>query len=200
MGLTLEEKYNLLCERERSGGFFVARSVIHKPEVSLWMILIPVLFVFHAMQIQKYKSGVKSFAENFIRTRIKALDFALEAIQAEKSPEIDVPTCFPSLDRGNEALRRVCEKQVEEIRILFRHYRALLWAEGNNFETLLKRAYGDEGKYRAFLNTLEKAEDEVNRHVTKQFQTNEAAKEVMQKIVRTLQNLRKEELEIFKTR
>lgn len=198
MDLTLEEKYDLLRERERTRALLVARSVIQRPEISLWMILLPILFIFHAMQIQKYKNGLHAFAENFVRTKFKALDFALEAVQEKKSPDIDVASCFPSLDAGNEVMRRVCEKQVEEIRVLFRHYRALLRAGGADFESLLKNAYEDAGKYRVFLNDLEKAEEEVNRHVTRHFQTSEAALEVMKKMNLTLRALRKEDLDIFR--
>lgn len=195
--MTLDEKYALLREKERTTAFLVARAVIRRPEVSLWMILLPVLFVFHAMNIQKYKNGLHAFIENFIRVKIKALDFALDAVQEKKSPKMDLETCFPSLDAEDEIVKAVCEKQMQEIRIACGHYTLLLNAEGEDFESLLKNAYGDSGRYRAFLDSIERAEEEVGRYVTRHFQTGEAALEVMDKMARTLHALREEDLKIF---
>lgn len=194
----IEEKYDILKEKERVRAFALARSVIQRPEISLWMILLPILFIFHAFQIQKYKNGMQAFADNIVRTKFRALDFAKETLIEKKAPEMDVESCFPALDMKDEVMRRVCEKQTEEIRILYRHYRALLEAEGSDYESLLKNVYTDSGKYLVFLNSLEKAEEEVNKYVVRHFQTSDAALEVMKKMAKSLHDLRKGDLEVFR--
>ncbi|MCW7755259.1 NF038143 family protein [Desulfobotulus sp. H1] len=195
---SFEENYELILSRERRNAYVLAKELISKPEASVWMVLLPILFVHHAFSIQRYKKNIHGFADNFIKTRKKALDLAFGSLTTGENVVINLETCFPSLEMSAEKEKKVCEKQLEEIRILVRHYKELLGAKGKTYEVLVKNAYGTSGKFKEFLNQLEMAEKEVRRYVTKVFQTTDAAREVSKKIDKAEERIReKEAKEIF---
>jgi hypothetical protein len=194
--LSLEEKYALILAKERQMAYGLAKQLIPKPETSVWMIFLPVLFVHHAFNIQRYKKSIHGFADNYTKTRKKALDLALVAMEEGRGVQIDLETCFPSLELGDEKDRKICEKQLGEIRVLFHHYKRLFEVRGKTWQNLVKEAYGEAGKYRAFLNELAKAEKEVTRYVTRTLQTSDAAREVAGKMEKIADHLREEDVRV----
>ena len=51
MTLSLKDKYDLIHAHEVRFAYNLAKEVVKKPEVSVWMILIPVLFVHHMFRV-----------------------------------------------------------------------------------------------------------------------------------------------------
>ena len=83
-----QEKYRSILENEKMLTSHVAGEVIDKPLLSLWMIMIPVFFVFYYFQFKRYKNGLTNFKHDFLRTRKRVLDAVHKAI-ADKS-DIDM--------------------------------------------------------------------------------------------------------------
>ena len=88
MDATEDKKY-LIYQEERKFAFAVASHVIDKPQLSLWMILIPVIFVYHFYRLKKYADGRKEFAHNFMITRERALNETEAAIESDRKPDLD---------------------------------------------------------------------------------------------------------------
>ncbi|WP_222427642.1 NF038143 family protein [Desulfobotulus alkaliphilus] len=198
MALTLEEKHEMILAAERRKAYALARELIQKPEASVWMILIPILFIHHAFNIQRYKKSIHGFAENYIKTRQKALELAFYSMKEEKGIAINLENCFPSVEMHEEKEVRLCEKQLEEIRLFFHHYKLLMEARGKSYETMVRAAYGEAGRLKAFYNALEKAEKEVIRYVNRSFQTSEAALDVTKRMQKIVSGIRDKEVkEIF---
>ena len=63
--------------------------MLEKPKVSFWMVLIPILFVYFIYRMQTFKSGRMKFDEEFMTTRRRAMDAALDAVEASGRPDID---------------------------------------------------------------------------------------------------------------
>jgi len=60
-GAEMQEKYSSILENEKDLTSYVAGRVIEKPQPALWMIVIPVFFVFFFFQFKRYKDGLKNF-------------------------------------------------------------------------------------------------------------------------------------------
>ncbi|MCJ7830466.1 MAG: NF038143 family protein, partial [Desulfobacterales bacterium] len=76
---TPREKSLLVLQEERLFAAALAAQVIGKPQLSIWMILIPIIFVFFFFRFQKYVAGKKTFADNYLTSRQQALEEALAA-------------------------------------------------------------------------------------------------------------------------
>ncbi|WP_028573720.1 NF038143 family protein [Desulfonatronovibrio hydrogenovorans] len=182
MSLTLDEKHDLILNQEKIFAYSLAKEMINKPAASVWMILLPILFVYHMFNIQKYKNSIHDFANNYLNTKTRALALALEQQKTGEKKELSLEVCFPQVDSANDKEVRVCQKQLKEIEVLFEHYAKLLGGRGKTYESLLKSGYSRGGDYRLFLNRLAEAENEVNRYVLKHFQTTDRAKEITRKM------------------
>lgn len=193
MALTLEEKYDLIVNQEKLFAYSVAKELINKPETSVWMILIPFLFVYHMFNIQKYKKSIHDFAANFMNTKNKALEMALKELESSQKAEITLEKCFPQVDSANDKEMRVCQKQLKEIEIMHAHYLKLLQARGKTYESLVKDAYSRGGDFRVFLNSLTSAENDVNKYVLKVYQTTDQAKEITKKMEDIVYNFREQD-------
>lgn len=75
----MTQKRDLILAEERQFASRVSEQVIDKPQLAVWMILIPVFFVFYFWQLKRYAGGRKTFAEKFLITRSRTLDEALRA-------------------------------------------------------------------------------------------------------------------------
>jgi hypothetical protein len=193
---SLDEKYQLIRDREELFAFELAKKVIEKPKASVWLIFLPLLFVFYAQRIQKYKSSVQSFAKGFMATKIIALDAALEETRTGTFARETIAARFPGPDPEEKKAMR--QKQFEEVDILKQHYLLLLQATGSSYPALMKDAYGTSGDYRSFLNRLFRAEEEVNQAVLQSLQPTDEAREVVGRMEKISELLREEEIkEIF---
>ncbi len=191
-----EEKYQLILDAERQLAYVLAKGLIDKPKVSVWLILMPILFVYYAHKIQTYKKGVHAFAEGFLKTKTEALNAALQEVTSqESSGEFLDRVTFTEPNPGDpEKTRRVRIKQRGEMDLLVEHYAIMLKSDGTDYETLLRNAYEHGGAYRVFLNRLTKAEEEVNRAVLEAFHPNEEAKDIVDKMETMVRKLRENQL------
>lgn len=148
----LEEKKGWIIAQERRLAAFVARQVIEKPELSIWMILIPIIFIYFFYQLNKVANGRKEFVHNFMITRQRALEAALEGLETGQAPDPD------QLCRMSSSPEPTYGKYAAWLNVLLEHYERLLQAEGDSVEELIRSVYGTRSNYLLFLHQLHRAE------------------------------------------
>jgi hypothetical protein len=148
----LDHKKEIILQRELIFANTVGESLFEKPVISFWMIVIPLLFLYFIYRMQQYKSGRLKFDEEFMVTRRRAMDSALNGLTAGgvSNTEAALP------DAGlPEALRPA---YIAWLKILTGYYEDLLSADGDSFAALVRSAYGNKTNYLLVLNRLTSAE------------------------------------------
>jgi len=192
-----EQSYKMIWNQENQFAYRVAKQVLDKPKISVWLILIPILFLYYAHKIQQYKAGVHGFSKGLMRTKILALDSAQEEMATGKKDE-EYKEAFVSKDLENSPnVMRVRDKQIAEVEVLKTHYARLLREQGSSYQALIKKAYKTGGEYRLFLNQLAKAEGEVHDAVLRAYHPTDEAQAVTKKMQSVTFALREEEIRIF---
>lgn len=190
----LQQTYDLIWNQENQFAYAVAKQVLEKPKISVWLILMPILFLYYAHKIQQYKAGVHGFGKGLARSKILALDSALEEVKTGKKDESYNET-FVSKELGNSPnVMRVRDMQVAEVELLKAHYQKLLRERGASYQAVIKKAYKTGGEYRFFLNKLAKAEEDVHDAVLRAYHPTEQAQSVTRKMQKIIHALREEEV------
>lgn len=154
--LTLTHKRDLILVEEKRFAAQVSSKVIDKPRLDVWMILIPVFFIFYFWQLRRYEKGRKTFADNFLTTRKRALDEALRSAETGQGPNLEKilqASDIPADTRKN--YRRW-------VALLVEHYRDLILAQGSSYPALVKSTYQTRTNYLLFLNRLNQVEREFD--------------------------------------
>lgn len=141
---------------ERQFAFKLAGHVLEKPKMNVWMILIPIIIVYHMFRFQKYVDGKKKFTSNYMKSREQALESACSLVADGKAKDVNSITehiPLPPEARGpyNHLLS-----------VLVDHYVDLLRAEGEGIDSLLRRAYRSRTDFLLFFNQLSQAEKRLN--------------------------------------
>lgn len=193
MEANLDLSRELILAHERRFAGQVAGEVVDKPVLTLWMILIPVFFVFYFYQLKRYKNGLRDFSENFLVARKRTLDAVWEAAVSETSADLgrvvelsDVPT------EAEDQYRAWVE-------LLADHYSFLIRASGGTYGELVKAAYKKKSNYLKILRNLNQVEADLNNAVAPLLpgdeQTIETVIKSMQESVKRLR--RNQSIEIF---
>jgi hypothetical protein len=182
----LERKKELILEREVAFSYQIGAAVLEKPKVSVWMVLIPILFLHFFYQMQRHKSGFVKFAQDFMITRRLVMDLAVEALEKDAVPDIDQVVRQSSLP---DDLKIPYESWV---RVLVEYYTDLLTAEGSNFESLVQSAYSSQTNYLLALNRLSMAEKEFYSGLKIQMTDTEGSRPIIEAIEERSQSLRRE--------
>ena len=152
-----EEKAAFIIAQEEVFAHTLALKVLDRPKLSIWMILIPVIFVYFFYRYQRFSSGRKAFCENYLVSRKRALNEALEVIRTGRKPDIN------ALARQSSLPQEVREKNTEVLAVLVDHYIDLLHADGEDFPALVRSAYKTRTNFLLFVNQLNQAEKALNR-------------------------------------
>jgi hypothetical protein len=159
----VDEKYRLILKREQEFARYIALRVIEKPKLSVWMILIPIIFVQYFYSYKRFQSGMEGFAREFIYTRKVAMEAALSAIREGLGKEDAISGSDYQKNAGlSEKALIMHENQLREIALLFDHYEKLLRAEGDTYDSLVRHAYTDGTAYRLFLDQIREVEKVTN--------------------------------------
>jgi plasmid maintenance system killer protein len=170
----LDTKYENILAQENTVAKAVARSVIGVNSVTVWDVLIPIVFVFNVL---KFKRAREIFALNFLFTKKLALQGAFDMIKTSQSRE-DALTQIRN--RTSEILAsdkkgiysiKIRQKQMREMELLLDHYFRLLNAEGKDYVSMVKHAYRTRQNFAAFVKELEGIEKEVNRAASQTVKT-----------------------------
>lgn len=153
---TVREKSSLILDHEQRFAGTLAVKVLNKPKLNIWMVLIPVLFVFHMYEWQRYKEGRKAFAANYLVTKKRALDEAVAVV--EDGRKADPAALTAQSDLPAEARQKLAELYA----VLVEHYEDLLRSDGDDFEALVRSTYKSRTNYLLFLNRLHNTEKALN--------------------------------------
>jgi len=153
----IEENYSLILAEIRRFALMLGAKVVPKPKVSMWMILIPILFIFYIYDMQKYKKGRSGFAEHYANTPERALVEAVAVLREGRPHDIAAIVAQSDLPaEGRAFLSDIYAALVE-------HYVSLLEAEGPDWATLIRHVYGNKTNYLLFLNRLNQLEKQLNQ-------------------------------------
>lgn len=132
----------------------MAKVLIPKPKVTVWMVMLPLLFLFFLQDLKKYKVGIGNFVEGFLKNKKAALGLAMGAVHEGASLAAKLADfaaeAWPLPADQNE----LYEKQRREIACLMQHYQRLLTGSGKTYAALIKNAYRSGPEYQVFLDTL----------------------------------------------
>jgi hypothetical protein len=166
MSAELRKKYNQIYNYERFIGNSVALRVIKAKPIGVWEFLIPVVFILHFM---RNKESREVFIQNYMFTKLQALDAAFnmlkkglsreDALSAIREKTRALLTAPQTREIYSEAIR---QQQMSEMDLLFDHYRKLLGAEGQDYDTLARHAYGTRKDYLVYHQQLTSAEKKVS--------------------------------------
>lgn len=155
----LQEKYFSILKNEQTLTSHVAGEAIEKPRLALWMIVIPVFFVFFFFQFKRYENGLKSFKNDFLRTRKRVLDSVHQALTDNTDVNIE------ELVVAGNAPDQARDAYAAWINELVVFYRSLLEAEGRDYPSLVQSCYRKRSNYLLVLNKLNTVERELNRAI-----------------------------------
>jgi hypothetical protein len=154
--ISIEEKHLLILENEKRFADTLALRVLDKPQLSVWMILIPIIFVHYFYRMQKFSTGRKEFADHYMIGRKRALNEALAVIRTGKNPDID------SMAKLSTMPLEVRQQNTQLLALLVSHYIDLMRSEGDNFDSLIRCSYKTRTNYLLFINQLNQIEKALN--------------------------------------
>jgi hypothetical protein len=182
----LERKQELILEQERAFANALGAAVFDKPRISYWMVLLPILFLYFVFRMQKFKAGRLKFDQDFMVTRRKAMEIAIEGIETGSRPDIDAIA-------RESGLRDVLEKPYAAwLQALVEHYTDLLSAAGDSFEALVRSAYRSRTDCLLTLNRLSTVEKEFYAALKNQMRATEGAADIITTLEEQSRQLRRE--------
>jgi hypothetical protein len=136
--------------------------------------------------MQKFKHGRMKFDQEFMITRRKALDLAVEALVTGVQPNIDRIA-------GESGLADALERPYASwLRALFDYYTDLLAASGDSFETLVRSVYRNRTNYLLTLNRLNTVEKDFYAALKPRMAATEGAAAIFATIEEQSRRLRRE--------
>ncbi len=156
MEADLDLNRDLILTYERRFAGQVAGKVVDKPVLALWMILIPVFFVFYFFQFKRYKSGLKDFSENFLITRQRTLDAVWEAALSKTSADLEKVVELSDIPPEAKDQYRLW------VELLADHYLLLIQASGRTYDELVRAAYKKKSNYLLRMKNLNRVEADLN--------------------------------------
>lgn len=195
MTIDLEARQAMIWQQERILAYDLAKVLIHKPRVTVWMIMLPLLFLFFLQDLKNYKAAIRNFTNGFLKNKQTALELALTGLR-EGTARDSAPAQFAAGFRSDPTDQNdLHETQRQEIACLMDHYRRLLTATGKTYAELIKNAYPSVSAYRLFLDTLFDLENAVMQTALGSNPTDGDARELGQLMQTATRQLRRQACE-----
>ena len=192
MSVDFDQNRELILTNERAIARQVAGKVIDKPQLAMWMILIPVFFVFYFFQLKRYKNGLQDFSENFLITRQRTLDAVWEATTSKTNADLESVVELSDIPAGVKDQYRVWVEQLAD------NYLLLIQASGGTYDELVKAAYKKKSNYLLGLKNLNRVEADFNQalapHLPGDQESIESVIKSMQSSVKDLRRNQAEEI------
>lgn len=153
----IDERKKLILANETAMARQLALHVMEKPAPRVWMIFVPIFFVFYFWKLKEYEAGLKKFVENYLLPRRKALEAACAAEESGRS--FDLEQLASQVGARHDDTRALC---VEWLTALVGHFRLLLAASGTSYPALMRSGYRTKSEYLLFCRQLGKAETAFN--------------------------------------
>lgn len=187
----LARKRDIILAHEGDFARALGARVVDKPVVSIWMVLIPILFLHYMYRHQKFKAGVAAFAAEFLKPREQAMALALGTTEQDDTEP-------PAGGAGISAAARELERaEAAQVAVLVEHYRRLLEAEGSTYGDLVRRAYPGRADYETHLYELGETDGDINAAVLKAAPGDAAVGEIIRCLDQALRAMRGDELALF---
>lgn len=164
MTVNVKKKFSVILAHEQSLARSVAATVIRPKPLSVWEVLIPIIFI---LMFMKSREEREVFVQNLMFTKKMALEAAMQIIRDRRSVE---EVMIPIEEQTRELLstapdglysEQIRREQLKEVRLLVDHYCRLLNAEGQDFKSLAANAYPTFDSYSRFLQQLGATEAQV---------------------------------------
>jgi hypothetical protein len=162
----LKKKYDLILSHETAIARSVALAVIQPKPLSVWEVIIPILFIFGYM---KSKETREVFAQNVLFTKKMALQAAFDMSKKGHTRESEMEQVISKTKElitsipGGIYSAEIRQEQLKEIDLLVDHYCRLLNSEGDDYGSLVFDAYRTPEQLADFFKQLQKAEESVGR-------------------------------------
>lgn len=147
-----------LLDHEHAMAHNVARLVLTKPKPPLWMIFIPVFFVFFAQKMKDHSAARDNFTANYLLSRRRALDAALRGIETSTPVDIDALTA-----QATDIPDSARPLYTQWMTTLVEHYQLLLRAQGGSHAAMVRSGYKTKTNYLLFCHCLNRAEHAFNQ-------------------------------------
>jgi hypothetical protein len=188
--VSIQEKSAIIWASEEKFANALAAVVLDKPKISIWMILIPIIIVYHMFRYQKYVDGRNKFSEHYLLSRKRALEAGVRALESGQPCDV----------RGLVKQANIPEDTKSEytawIRVLCDHYADLLRCEGDSIEALVKSAYKNRTNFLLSLNQLSDSEKRFNAALSPHLlKTTEGVDEIIGRMEHVTEILRRDEAE-----
>ena len=174
----MQRKKDCVLENETAFAHELSAAVFEKPKMNVWMILIPIIIVFHMYRHQRYVNGRRSFIENYLITRKRVLEAAHN--YCDQGEKVDLDQFLTAADVSSEAR----QAYRHWIGLLFEHYQTLISSEGQEYKDLVRNGYKTKMNYLLFLNQLNQAEQRFNSALKPHIDTQEDMLHIEQTIAR----------------
>lgn len=207
----IDRSFRIVLAQEEKFALFLGRAVLDRPELSVWMILIPILLIHHVHRMRRYRDGILAFAERFLSTRKQALEASREEVKEGLRREVK-----EGLADGDGRESQVSEEReystaplevpeapslqdahAAEMELLKGHYRLLLRQTGATYPELITKGYSSAAAYRSFLQRLARAEADVHEAVLASRPEDEGAREVVAKMQEAAARFREVEVRLI---
>jgi hypothetical protein len=182
----IEQRRRSILAHETAVARQIAAQVVDRPTLSVWMILIPLLFVHYMQRQQVFRRAVAEVSDALLRSRCRALDLVCARVVSDDEPDAS---------EEDERIRRLRSAQDAELALLARHYSKLLAVDGSGYPALVRRAYGTVDAYREQLNVLQTVERRVSA-AAYDARRDESSAELLQRLERARLQAQSRELEL----
>lgn len=186
MSDALNRNRHLILQEELNFARAVAVSAVEKPKTSFWLVVIPILFLYYAYLIQKYKKSLARFVDDFMVTRNRAMDLAWDTVTAGGKPAIEKSEWMAALHGDLQRPYSLWMGALTE------YYSVLLQGQGASFAELVRGRYGNRSAYLNALNRLNSAEREFYAALKPQMKAMDGAAEIIAVVEKTSRSLRRE--------
>lgn len=185
---SVDEKREWILENEYQLAGRLSREIIHRPELNIWMIIIPVIFVYFFFQLNRSVSAKKEFVQNFVLTRKNILNEACALSEDGAKPDFEEMAKYERVpDCAVEAYKTWAN-------VLFEHYQKLLNEKGDSYAELVRGRYENRDRYLLILDRISKAENKFYQALRKDLDGSvKNAGDVIQAMEKSLPLLRYEE-------
>jgi hypothetical protein len=174
----LAAKKKWIMDQERSFAWDLAHRVIDTPRLNMWMILIPLILVYHMYRHNNAVKGRSVFVEHYMLSRTRSLEEACHALAEQRSPDIDGVVA-----RAVDLPPTAQSAYKSWVTVLTRHYGDLLQASGTDFKDLVHRVYHNRSNYLIILNQLNQLEKALNSAL------NDGLAETIADVAKTIQRI-----------
>ena len=189
--MDLEAKKSAILEHERKSAHLLADQVIYKPELSVWMILIPVVFIYYFWRLQKFSQSKREFVEQWMRQRSACVEEACRVAGGHQ------PTPVRQMVPEDRIPVAAVKPYTRWVDCLTQHFTDLMKSEGDSLQELVRKAYRNRGNYLLFLNQLNEHEKTLNEALLPKLKKETpGAGEVARQIEKSCRRLR-EDAELF---